>query len=203
MTVASRREREIARTRQDILEAAARAFARNGYQAVTMQEIAKEAGYTAASLYSYFCSKEEILAGLRELVLSESHSIFEQPMPAGIPLREKLLLLFERQLEIARKRREIAGLLHLGAGTPSDHCELHANRLRLLVDFLEAHARPEELGGHSSEDVALMLAGAGGAFFVHWLVDPKEGWLEERFPHVVDVVLQGLAAAPRDFSGDS
>jgi len=50
MTVHPRRAREIARTRQDILEAAARAFARNGYQAVTMQEIAREAGYTAASL---------------------------------------------------------------------------------------------------------------------------------------------------------
>lgn len=199
MKAQSRREREIARTRQDILEAAARAFARNEYQAVTMQEIAKEAGYTAASLYSYFSSKEEILAGLRELVLAEVQALIAEPVPAGLPLREKLLLLFERQLEIARKRREIAFLLHLGSGAPNAVCALHKSRMESLTDFLRENASPEELGGHSYEDVALMLAGAGGAFFVNWLVDPREGWIEERIPLVIDTVMRGLLATSGDF----
>ncbi|HLV60357.1 MAG TPA: TetR/AcrR family transcriptional regulator [Fredinandcohnia sp.] len=202
MTIASRREREIARTRQDILEAAARAFARNGYQAVTMQEIAKEAGYTAASLYSYFESKEAILAGLRELVLSESLSIFEQPVPASLSLRDKLLVLFERQYEIALKRREIAGLLHLGGGNPADLCELHKSRMHALAAFLRKNARPEELGGHAPEDVALMLAGIGGAFFAQWLLDPQQGWLEERIPRALDVLLSGLRATSAESSRD-
>lgn len=191
MTVHPRRAREIARTRQDILEAAARAFVQNGYQAVTMQEIAREAGYTAASLYSYFSSKEAILEGLRELVLNESLSIFEKAMPAGIPLREKLLLLVERQLEIARKRRELAALFHLGAGTQGNTCEMHRQRLDAFVGFLRQHAKPEELGGRAPEDVALMVTGIGGAYFMQWLVEGKDEFAD-KLADALDVLLAGL-----------
>lgn len=192
MTVHPRRAREIARTRQDILEAAARAFANNGYQAVTMQEIAREAGYTAASLYSYFSSKEEILTGLAELVLHEIQSVFDQPIPANIPLREKLLFLFERQLELARKRKEIAGLVHMGVVATGDHCDLHRERVDLLAEFLRDHARPGELGGVPPEDVAMMLNGLGATYFLEWLHREDDVWLKEKFTQALDVILRGL-----------
>src|SRR5690606_9432071 len=192
MTVHPRRAREIARTRQDILEAAARAFARNGYQAVTMQEIAREAGYTAASLYSYFSSKAEILTGLAELVLHEIQSVFDQPIPANIPLREKLLFLFERQLELARKRKEIAGLVHMGVVATGDHSDLHRERVDLLAEFLRDHARPGELGGVPPEDVAMMLNGLGATYFLEWLHREDDVWLKEKFTQALDVILRGL-----------
>lgn len=192
MTVHPRRAREIARTRQDILEAAARAFANNGYQAVTMQEIAREAGYTAASLYSYFSSKEEILEGLRDLVRAEMDAIFEQPIPSGIPLREKLHLLFQRQLEATRKRLELVVLIHMGMGGHEASCEMHSRRLESFAKFLETHAKPEELGGHSPESVALMINGIGAAYFMQSLFLKEEGWLEKNFPAALDVLLAGL-----------
>lgn len=46
--------------RQDILEAALRVFATKGYTAATNAEIAREAGVTAAALYYYFPSKQEL-----------------------------------------------------------------------------------------------------------------------------------------------
>ncbi len=69
--VAERKQRFVARTRADILNAAARAFARTGYQSVTMRDIAREAGYTAAALYTYFENKQEIVAALVKLVVDE------------------------------------------------------------------------------------------------------------------------------------
>jgi len=48
MKAPQRREREIARTREDIVEAASRAFVQIGVRDATMQDIAAEAGYTAA-----------------------------------------------------------------------------------------------------------------------------------------------------------
>lgn len=194
MTVSPRRAREIARTRQDILEAAARAFAQNDFKAVTMQEIAKEAGYTAASLYSYFSSKEEIIQGLRDLVLSELETVFEIPIPAGATLREKLELLLRQQLEVGKRRFEIVALLHVGGAIPERDriCEIHQRRIGLYADFLRAHATPEELGGHAPEDISLMLSGIGGAFFAHWVFEPKEGWLDEKLPMIIDILLEGL-----------
>lgn len=194
MTVHPRRAREIARTRQDILEAAARAFAQNGYQAVTMQEIAREAGYTAASLYSYFSSKEEILEGLKELVLSESLRIFEQPMPGGIPLREKLYILLDRQLEIAKRRRELAALFHLGTAAQANFCEMHERRIEAFTEFLRHHASPEELGGFPPEELALMVTGLGGAYFMRWLVEGDDVVLE-KLAAALDVLLAGLRSS--------
>ncbi|MEW8979887.1 MAG: TetR/AcrR family transcriptional regulator [Symbiobacterium sp.] len=46
--------------RAEILDAALRLFAEKGYAEATNAEIAKEAGVTAAALYYYFPSKEEL-----------------------------------------------------------------------------------------------------------------------------------------------
>ena len=63
----ARRELELARKREGILMAAARAFARGGYHVTTMQDIAREAGYTPPSLYAYFTGKEQIFGELAAL----------------------------------------------------------------------------------------------------------------------------------------
>src|SRR5580693_10564639 len=56
-----------AERRLRILEAAERAFVRNGFHATTMQLVADEAGMSAGNLYRYFPSKEAIVEGLCEL----------------------------------------------------------------------------------------------------------------------------------------
>ena len=56
-----------AERRQRILEAAERAFVRNGFHATTMQHVADEVGTSAGNLYRYFPSKEAIVEGLCEL----------------------------------------------------------------------------------------------------------------------------------------
>ncbi|MCC6624364.1 MAG: TetR/AcrR family transcriptional regulator [Deltaproteobacteria bacterium] len=66
-----RRERTQARARHDILEAALRAFAASGFGDTKMADIAAEAGYTAASLYTYFASKQDIIRALAEHLVEE------------------------------------------------------------------------------------------------------------------------------------
>lgn len=200
MKVSQRREREIARTRQDILEAAARAFVRKGYKSLTMQEIAREAGYTAASLYGYFESKEAILQGLRELVLGELASAFEDPIPREIPFKEKLRILLMRQLEVAKRRFEVVALLHMGGILPEgeDARTIHCRRVDLYSGFLREHATAEELGGHDPIDVSLILSGIGSAFFSAWILEPKEGWLETKLPVILDILSEGISPSRSD-----
>lgn len=55
--------------RREILDAALRLFAERGFASVTNAEIAKEVGITAAAIYYYFPSKEELFrAAVREHV---------------------------------------------------------------------------------------------------------------------------------------
>jgi AcrR family transcriptional regulator len=81
MKVGQRREREIAHARTDIVEAAITAFSKVGLHNATMQDIAREAGYTAASLYTYFKSKQEIVDAMVTLLTDEYIHVFDEPLP--------------------------------------------------------------------------------------------------------------------------
>src|SRR5438093_736449 len=55
-----------AKTQADLIEAAARIFARRGYERASIVEIADEAGYSHGAVYSNFESKEDLLLALYE-----------------------------------------------------------------------------------------------------------------------------------------
>jgi len=199
MSAAARRAREVARTRKDILEAAARAFVRSGFKAATMQDIAKEAGYTAASLYSYFTSKEEIFAELHEMLLAETREVFARPMPEGLTFRQKLELLLRREVELAEQRLETYAMLSFDASHGGASCRSTGfhQRIQLFTEFIEMHATPEELGGHDPETVAIALVGMGHGFFVDWLRAPEPRRLGERLPSMLDILFFGLRGKAR------
>jgi AcrR family transcriptional regulator len=53
-----------ARTREQLLDAAAHTFARKGFARASVEEIAESAGYTIGALYSNFGSKEQLFLEL-------------------------------------------------------------------------------------------------------------------------------------------
>jgi AcrR family transcriptional regulator len=53
-------------TREQLLAAAARVFARRGYHGAAVDEVAEEAGYTTGALYSNFSGKEDLFLSLLE-----------------------------------------------------------------------------------------------------------------------------------------
>jgi TetR/AcrR family transcriptional regulator, repressor for uid operon len=78
---------------QRILEAAERAFVRNGFHAATMQHVADEAGMSAGNLYRYFPSKEAIVEGLCQLDQARragSFAAFAELMGSNVDLTEAM-----------------------------------------------------------------------------------------------------------------
>src|SRR3954465_4684412 len=63
--VLTRREKQ-KQTKEQLLEAAARVFARRGYHEASVEEIAAEAGFTTGAVYSNFAGKEELFLALAE-----------------------------------------------------------------------------------------------------------------------------------------
>jgi AcrR family transcriptional regulator len=53
-----------ARTRSQLLQAAARVYARNGFSGATLDQVAEEAGFTKGAVYDHFGSKENLLFAL-------------------------------------------------------------------------------------------------------------------------------------------
>jgi AcrR family transcriptional regulator len=63
------RDEKKARTRRSLLDAAASVFARRGFAATSLDEVAEEAGFSKGAVYSNFSSKEDLfLAVLDEHV---------------------------------------------------------------------------------------------------------------------------------------
>lgn len=67
-----RRQRRIARRRDEILTAAARVFAEKGYANATIKEVAYEADVADGTIYNYFEGKHDILLGIADRLIGEA-----------------------------------------------------------------------------------------------------------------------------------
>jgi AcrR family transcriptional regulator len=82
--------------RQQILDAARRRFARNGFHQTSIQDILTEGNLSAGALYRYFRSKEEIIAAIAEDALRQVTAPIgqltkRQPLPPLDAAIEQLL----------------------------------------------------------------------------------------------------------------
>lgn len=154
-----RRAGQVEAARAGILAAAARVFLRDGFQRATMRGIAKEAGYTASSLYTYFPSKEALFRDLRESLKRRGFDIFERPMPSGLDFAQCLEMVTLRLIELAREMKE-ALLLYVVADAQLPD-ETLAERLQhtkelheRVADWIARSATEAELRGHDPMDIA-------------------------------------------------
>lgn len=72
VAVGRKRTKRSVRTKESILEAAAKILAESGYEATSLDAVALEAGVTKATLYYHFDSKEAIFAAVLTRYLNES-----------------------------------------------------------------------------------------------------------------------------------
>jgi AcrR family transcriptional regulator len=205
----ARRELEVARKREGILIAAARAFARGGYHVTTMQDIAREAGYTPPSLYAYFTGgKEQIFGELAALLSREFIAVFDEPVPAGLSFPDRLELLLRQLFEKSDRYRDavtaflVARLsgetlmtegMTLGSSPGADF-----SSVELLTTWLRKNAKPGELGKHRPEEMGVALAGLAHAFCIQWLAEGSPTSTALLASRVVSHFLYGaLGVAPR------
>jgi AcrR family transcriptional regulator len=65
------RSEKQAQTRMQLVQAATSVFARRGFQAATIEEIAEEAGYSHGAVYSNFAGKEELFLAVFERYMAQ------------------------------------------------------------------------------------------------------------------------------------
>jgi len=83
----------------EVLDAAARVFARRGYADASVQDVADELGILKGSLYHYIKMKEDLLFWLLEAVHAEVEIILEEVSQAeGVSPLERLELYVRRQV---------------------------------------------------------------------------------------------------------
>jgi AcrR family transcriptional regulator len=126
-----------AETRARLLEAAARVYARRGFNGATLDEVAAEAGFTKGAVYGHFGSKENLLLALLDEHLARQ--IGEQ-----VALFDRERITWERPLAgSARWMQEI---------------EQDPDPFRLFVELWIYAQRDERLREHLKAGLALSRA---------------------------------------------
>lgn len=201
-----RKERQLAHARTDILDAAVRAFARTGLHGTTMQDIAREAGYTAASLYTYFKSKQEIVDAMVTQLTDEYIKVFDEPVPSGLTFRQNFELVLHRHLELIDKSHNVF------VGFLSDHSNqsmcasddtgraFHDNferRIQRLAEWLKENAKADDIGGHDPEVVARILFGMAFGLFHRWGAEDKQDPFVSYAPIITEFFFHGVSGKPK------
>ena len=74
---------------QSIREAAMRVVSRKGYDHVTVQDIADEAGVAKGTVYLYFKSREDVLEKTMSFSFEEFHILIREAIGRGTTFRDR------------------------------------------------------------------------------------------------------------------
>jgi TetR/AcrR family fatty acid metabolism transcriptional regulator len=212
MKTGQRREREIAPARNDILNAAVAAFAKKGLHNATMQHIAQEAGYTAASLYTYFKSKHEIVGAMLGRLTDDFMQVFEQPLPTGLTFRQRFEIVLQRQLELAVNQHNIFhsffgdehDTMMCGNDGSARAIRSHFDsRIQRLAQWLRDNAKGDEMGGNNPEIVARLLFGMVFGLLHQWGKGGERGEKADTeeivaaLPSLTEFFFHGISGKPK------
>ena len=105
-TVIARRQRDIARREQAMLDAAQALIQRDGLLSLQMARVAEESGYAIGTLYKHFASKEDLLVTLATRNSLDRVELFERAVAWTGGTREKMRAVVLADLLIMREQPE-------------------------------------------------------------------------------------------------
>jgi AcrR family transcriptional regulator len=197
-----------ARTRAEILTAAAEIFGERGYDRASVEEIAERAGYSHGAVYSNFAGKDDLfLAVFEDYMAMRARELAETQadLPPDAPLEARARALGDQWMERFAADRE-SFLLHLEflgrAGREPGMAERFGTRsasMREAIAAFIAHAQSEEgvEAALSPADLAMVLRALGIGLGVEALVSPAavRGGLYGDFIELLVRMLREQAAA--------
>jgi AcrR family transcriptional regulator len=153
--------------REDLLAAAVKVFARKGYAASRIEDVAQEAGIAKGSVYLYFESRESLLAAAFEGLGARSAQILREAMTGTEPAVERLAGIIRGIMHYLSRERELSRVLldlwsaGRGTHTPIDmaavYDEYRAAITRLLEQAWEEGAvLPVDPAAHASVIIGAM-----------------------------------------------
>jgi AcrR family transcriptional regulator len=122
--------------RAELLSAAARLFAENGYAATTVDAVVRATGMAKGTFYYYFRTKDDLLAALvRQIAETMAvHARTAASDPTADPV-EKLRRIFQLQRQVVSESRPIVDHMHLPENREI-HFRSNIETVRLLAPQL-------------------------------------------------------------------
>jgi TetR/AcrR family fatty acid metabolism transcriptional regulator len=183
-----------------ILDAAVRVFAKKGFHATRVSEIADAAGVADGTIYLYFKSKDELLVSLFEDRVERLFAFLEAELPRVATAPEKLRIVIELQLGLLEGERDLAEVITVILRQSTKLMKEHA--VPKFTAYLDAIARvvaDGQAAGELRDDVsphlvARSIFGALDGIAMTWALGKADrGGLVRASGQLAEIFLRGLA----------
>jgi AcrR family transcriptional regulator len=197
------REQKRAETRARLLEGARAVFARRGYHAATVDEVAQEAGFTTGALYSNFKGKEDLFLAVVEDMIAREVREYTEIFEGGTTLDERSRGGADRWMELLAEEPDYFTLYiemwsaanrdpALAAKLAERHAAMRDASARMIAAGaadLGVEARPEDF-----QLLATVVSALGDGLAMQKLLTP-DAIPDELFGDTLAVLFRALAEA--------
>ncbi|MEK7362335.1 MAG: TetR/AcrR family transcriptional regulator [candidate division NC10 bacterium] len=187
---------------QQIIEAAVRIFARNGYYNSRVSDIAKEAGIASGTIYLYFKTKDEILVTLFREKMAEFVATVRKAIAAEPDAVAKLRRLIGLHFKLLEDHSEMAEVVQVELRQGQKFFRgASANEISGYFDLISSVLEEGMAAGVFRNDLPVktvrkVLFGAMDQMATSWVLGKRGYKLSETAEAVADIFLKGLAAKP-------
>jgi len=187
--------------RRRILDAAVKVFARKGYFAARVSDVAKRAGVADGTIYLYFRNKEDILVSLFDEVMAEHVAAgrLEIARLRGAPAR--LRAIAAHHLRLLGENQDLAVVFQVELRQSTKFMERFtaswfSDYLGLVSEVIEQGQQEGTLRADLPRKLlAKALFGALDEMVTSWILGRRDYDLGNLAAPVVDLFLQGAAVA--------
>jgi TetR/AcrR family fatty acid metabolism transcriptional regulator len=188
--------------RSRILQAAVKVFARRGYFASRVADVARRAGVADGTIYLYFRNKEDILVSLFDEVMSEHLEGKRREVEPGSDAPARLRAVAARHLGLLGRNRDLAVVFQVELRQSTKFMERFTaswlqDYFALIAEIIEQGQRE----GTLRADLPVKMAtkaffGVLDEMVTSWILSRKQYDLVALAGPVVDLFLRG-AGGPR------
>jgi TetR/AcrR family transcriptional regulator len=186
-------------TRQHLLQAALRSFARYGYAGTSVRQIVHEAGVTKPSLYYYFADKAGLFQAVVERAHDERYELMREAARRGRTVGEKLEEIVAAIFEFSLRHRELMRLTFATAFAASGETPSRVKCVekgRRNFEFICSLIREGQASGELSrrfevEDLAMGVFGQLNSYIMVRLLVPDSPLDRAAAKRIVQLFLEG------------
>ncbi|MBY0525508.1 MAG: TetR/AcrR family transcriptional regulator [Gemmataceae bacterium] len=187
----------VASRREEILEAAAKLFARHGFEGCDTQLLADELGVGKGTLYRYFPSKRELFLAaadramrlLRQQIDTSIADVVDPLERIAVAIRAYLAFFNDHPEFVELLMQERAQFKDRKKPTYFEHREANLERWRVMYRGLIADGRIRDMPVERITDVLGALV--YGAMFTNYFTGPRQA-PEAQAREILDVVFRGI-----------
>jgi AcrR family transcriptional regulator len=192
-------------TRQEILQAALKRFAHNGYSAASVQQIVDDARVSKPSLYYYFKDKAELFQALVDEAHDERYRLIQAAAEGSADLKTQLVEILAALFDYQQNNRELMRIAFATAfAAPGEVPEglRYSDKCERNFEFIHSLMKKGLAAGildkrFDSRELAYGFYGQLNAYLVSQLLMPDCRLDRRTAGRIVELFLAGAAGNKR------